>query len=526
MIPPVKSPERLAAIFFASALILGAALLLAAGPAPQLIFPSDVAAYLDACQRSTLGQWMGRDFTSAIGPAAILPTVLAMKFWGANIGSLVLASVFVWLGGGAFAWLALRPRLPAWLAAGFALFVAATAAAPYTLDFGTWKILSYAMLYNRLAWAALSLAAGVALLPRTDGREPRGVAAILGASSIWLWLLKPNYLLVLFPLVVFHWFSSPRRFAWLGNAVLGAAAMLAFVWICVPFSPVGYVATHLGMARVAPPGLLGYTFERSLRENVLLVLGLGALWGGLLFTAVPRGGRLRVGLVIAAAMACTFVTNLTNCQFSEIPVWGALGWLAAGLASRAPRTRFTRLAGVAGLAFGLGFTWQPLASLAYNFAWKRFAAPGVPPAVQVASANWRGMPMRLVPGDPAGPDGPLEDNANYALWLNDGLALLARVRPGHGPVLNLDWANPFPFATGTAPVPGDDIAWHVGRTMGPAYHPDAARLLAGADVVMEPRRSIQPDSLAFKRDLFAPGLTAAFTVAGESPQWRVWVRRR
>jgi hypothetical protein len=513
---------RLAPTLCAIALGLGLVLLLGAGPAPQLNYPADDAAYLDACHRTATGQWLGRDYTSPIGPAAILPTALAMRFGQHTVGALVTGSALVWLGGGLLAWWIARRRMNGWMAAGFALFTAGTAAAPYTLDFGSWRILSYGMLYNRLAWAALGLAAAAVLLPRSDGREPRGVPLGLGAGSIWLWLLKPNYLLILLPLVIFHWLGVTDRLAWFRRSVIGAAGMLALVWLCVPFSPAGYVATHFGMAREAPAGLLQYTLERSLAENIWLVLGLLVLWGAVLRDAtLPRRGWLAVA--IGAVIACTFAANLTNCQFSEIPLWGALGWLAAAAAGTAAAPRVRQAGLLAGLGFGLTFTWQPLAGIAYNFAWKHFRAPGSPPALEVAGPAWRGMPMRPVPGDPAGPDAALESAGNYAAWINDGLALLRQAPPG--PVLCLDWNNPFPFATGTAPIAGDAIAWHVGRTHGPRHHPDIAPLVAGAAVVMEPRRSLQPDSLAFKRALFGPALDADFVLAGETVHWRLWVRK-
>lgn len=498
---------------------MGALLLWTAGPAPQLIYPSDDAAYLDATYRAASGQWMGRDFGSPIGPAAILATVLGMKIGGATVHALVTGSILTWLGYGLAAWLVARSRLPAWLAAGFTLFTAATAAAPYTLDFGSWRILSYGMLYNRLAWAALGIAATVSLLPRRDGAAPRWVPAILGACAIWLWSIKPNYLVILAPLVLYHWFTQPAPAAWGGRSVLGALGMLLFVWLCVPFSPSGYVATHLGMARSAPSDLLSYTLLRSLQENIVPVLVLLAAWAlALRSTGLP--GPRRLALAVAAVISATFVTNMANCQFSEIPLWGALGWLAA--AAAAP---VARLPWVIGLVCGLAYTWQPVASIAYNFAWKQYRAPGSPPAIEVAGDAWRGLPLRPVPGDTIDAAAALESPGNFAAWLNDGLALLARHRPRTGSVLCLDWINPFPFATGTAPAPGDDIAWHVGRTHGPSHHPDIARLLASATVIMEPRRSIQPDSLAFKRELFASALAASFHLAGETPHWRLWLRQ-
>lgn len=520
------SVNRIAPWLFAAALAGGTILLPAAGPAPQLLYPSDVTAYLDACHRASLGQWLGRDFSSPVGPAALLPTVLAMKLGGANVNALPHGAALTWLTVGLLAWRIARPRMPAWLAGTFALFAAATAAAPYPLDFGSWRILSYAILYNRLAWVALALAAAATLLPRTNGTASRLVPAGLGAGAVWLWALKPNFLLILLPLVLYHWLAAPARGAWLGRAVLGALGLLLALWVCVRFSPLGYINTHLGMAREAGsnPGSI-YGVGRSLLENFWPVVIIAVVWTAALAATTVTPLRRRVGLTLAAIAGCTLVANLTNNQFSEIPLWGALGWLAAAwVVSPAPAARLARWAGIAGVACGLAFTWQPLAAITYAFAWNHYRAPGTPPALEVASPAWRGLPMRPMPGDPFGAAENLESPGNYAAWLNDGLALLA---PFHfsGAVLCLDWANPFPFATQTAPAPGDEIAWHLGRTVGPGQHPDATRLLASAGVVMEPLRSIQPASLAFKRELFTPGLQASFTVAAESAHWRVWLRR-
>jgi len=524
--PPVILSHRTIAWLFAGALAIGAGLLLGAGPAPQLIYPSDDATYLDACHRSTLGQWLGRDFSSPIGPAAILPTALAMKLSGTTVHALVTGAALTWLAYGALAWFTAQPRMPAWLAAAFALFVAATAAAPYTLNFGSWQVLSYGMLYNRLAWAALSIATAAALLPRTDGALARFVPAGLGACAIWLWALKPNYLLILLPLILYHGLTSPGRDAWLGRAALGALGTLAGIWFCVRFSPAGYLDTHLGMARESGRGVgVFYDPARTLRENFWLVIALAAIWTVVL-KSVTAPLRLRLGLVLAAVIGCTLLANLANNQFSEIPLWGALGWLAtACILTVASSTKTARLAASAGLACGLAFTWQPLASITYAFAWKHYRAPGSPPALAVASPAWQGLPMRPPPGKTANATGNLENPGNYAAWLNDGLALLTQIQTPQISVLCLDWANPFPFATRTVPPVGDEIAWHVGRTVGPAHHPDVDRLIAHANVVMEPLRSIQPDSLAFKRELFAPALAALFVVTAESAHWRLWVRR-
>jgi hypothetical protein len=178
-----------------------------------------------------------------------------------------------------------------------------------------------------------------------------------------------------------------------------------------------------------------------------------------------------------------------------------------------------------GFVYGIGFAWQPLMSIGYNFVWKNFRAPGMPPAIQVASAAWHGMPMRPFPGEASGPAEDLQSAGNYAAWLNDGLAVLSASGSGYHSVVCLDWTNPFPFATGTAPPLGDELNWHVGRFIGPSNHPDVSALLDAADVVMEPLRSIQPGSLSFKKMLFSSALRESFIVFAETEHWRAWRRR-
>ena len=449
-----------------------------------------------------------------------------MKLGCTAANALAIGSALVWLVYGALGFTVLRPRTTIWFSTAFAVFIAATAAAPYPLDFGSWRILSYAMLYNRLAWAALCLASAGSLLQCRDESSPRDAPIALGACATWLWAIKPNYLLILFPLLLFSVCTTSSRGVWYRRAIASALIMLLGIWICVRFSPVGYVQTHFGMARIAPSELLKYTLARSLGENLWPVIGLLVLWSTVLTYIPMLPQRIHLSYTLGAVLVLTFVANLANCQFSEFPLWGAFGWLAAIHATNfPPATRIKQLVVIGGVAMGLTYTWQPLASIPYIFVWKQFRDPGSPPAIQVASRSWAGMPMRPIPGIPSRADTSLESAASYAAWLNDGLSLLTQVRPPHGAVLCLDWANPYPLATLTDPALGDEIAWHVGRTVGAAHHPAPQAILATVTVVMEPRRSIQPESLDFKKTLFGPTLRAAFIVRAETEHWRAWVRR-
>jgi hypothetical protein len=517
-------------IFLAS-LVAGAVVIGLTGAAPELNYPSDTANYLDASSAAAAGLRLQRDFFSPIGPAAILPTVVAMRLRGPTVAALAGGAALAWLGYGLVAWAVAARRMPGPLAAGFALFVAGTAAAPYTLDFGDWHSLSYGMLYNRLAWAALCIAACPAFLRGSGTKRLAWAAAGHGACAAWLWLIKPNYVLIQIPLTVWAMVAiqgQRRPVATVAWFLAGAAAATALVAGCVPFDPVGYVREHFAMAHDAPPELLRYTLVRSLHENLLPLAVLGLAWLVAAMGLASLGARVSLLALLVLVGGATFVANMTNCQFAEFPLLGALGWILAGhVVGAVRRTRPGLLAAATGIGLGLAYAWQPWSAIAYAQVWKRtHPAPSARAAI-VASPAWADMPMEYAPGAalPGAAGNPAGSAGDYATWLNDGLALLARVPRPAGAILCLDWGNPFPFATGTRPALGDQIAWHVGRYISLDHHPDVGRLLDQAAAVMEPKDSVLPDALAFKRTIFADRLQADFAPAGESAGWRIWLRR-
>jgi hypothetical protein len=517
-----------------TALAGGAILIGATGPVPILYAASDVAIYLDACYNVSKHLVLGRDFFSPIGPSALLPTALAMRLGGATVGALAYGAILAWLGYGTVAWLTARSRMNHWLAVGFALFAAATASAPYSLDFGSWRALSYSLLYNRMAWTAICIAAVPAFLPAEKQLNQREWTLFgYGACAALLALNKPNYLLMLAPLTL--WILGPEVGTWrkllakLGGFISGAILAATVIWLCVPYDPIGIFRETFEMGRGAPVDLLYYTLKRSLLENWVPFGCLACCW--IAFVALSSKGKVRrvawkSFLLFLAVSTCVFLANTTNCQFKEFPVFGAFGWILAAICMRGwKRGRGIAVLAAVGVAMGVAFAWQPWISFPYSFVAKYLRPPRTGDALAVNSYRWAGMPMQHFPTEES--DASFDSDksaADYANWLNDGLALLSRFRPQQCRVLSLDWSNPFPFALGLDPLIGEQVAWHVGRTLGPLHHPDMGHLLAQAGVVMEPKRPGQPLSTGLKRALILERLNADFRVMGESACWRIWVR--
>lgn len=506
-----------------SALVIGSILIAASGPAPQLIFPADTANYLDGTYRLFLRQELGGAFSSPIGPAAYIPTVIATHLIGPEAKALAFGAAIANALFGLFSWRVAITRMHVVPAALFTLLVANTASASYTLDFGSWNILSYGMLYNRYAWAICMTAAAAAILPDRTKQKPLLAGAGWGTSASLLALIKPNYLVIFGLFYAVSLWTSPRRLSFLLATLTGTALSLPVIYSLTPFSLSGYIHTLFGMAHGAPADLLRYTLVRSLQENLL---PLTLLFSVCLIMAHHKQLPHLTFVFITASTFATFLANTTNCQFSEIPLWGAFACICLQplLDAKPSSTRTFACLVLLGLAFA--FIWKPIASTLYIPVRSVFRSSSSKREVSITTPSLRALPMLPMPGQLPSVAGPLEIPANFALWLSDGIRLLTPYLEPDTRILCLDWNNPFPFAPVSIPPPHDCIAWHYGRTHSDQHHPDPALLLQTADIVMEPHRSLQPESLEFKRRLFGPGLYKSFFMAAESNHWRLWMRKK
>lgn len=109
--------------------------------------------------------------------------------------------------------------------------------------------------------------------------------------------------------------------------------------------------------------------------------------------------------------------------------------------------------------------------------------------------------------------------------LDAGVTLLRGLteRNGIGPVINLDFSNPFSWLLGLPPAKGDYLWYHDNRNISLAFHKPPEEFLGNARYVMEPKFPLEGDSTRLLLQICKDYLESNFTPV-ESPYWVVWVR--
>jgi hypothetical protein len=525
---------------FAAILAALVATILFTGPVPQAQYASDVFNFLDASYRQYSGQVIHRDFYSPLGGVAFLPFSLAMRLTGPTVAALPVGVALTTAVITTWAWLLAAPRLAAGAAAAFTVLTGLLVAASYALDFGAWTVPSYAMYYNRCAWALLGLLALECYAPRAArGRNADWRAgASSGAALAALLLVKVNFfaggvvLILCSPLVVRH----PRD-RWLALAA-GFVAAVAVLSLVAAVSLPGYAREIAGIARSQAGSVYFEILGRILTDNRACLVAGGILAACLLAEArgaIPaaRANFYRATAALVLVGGAGLAVSVTNCQFTELPTFPLALLLLAAVLPHLTASKLAPALGLAAVILTILFA-LPHGAMVGRALVRRVLVPPAAPAngLHLPATAVAGLGLRAWPGEPVGPDAGETlarqrevSPRTFGEWVQDGLSLLTpRVGPGSR-VVSLDWGNPFPFTLGLPPVPGDHIAWHYGRVLGESWHPDARALAQQADFIMEPKLGLQPDSTAFKRRLFAPLLQESFAVAATSRYWTLWQRR-
>ena len=88
-----------------------------------------------------------------------------------------------------------------------------------------------------------------------------------------------------------------------------------------------------------------------------------------------------------------------------------------------------------------------------------------------------------------------------------------------------DFVSPFTAGLGLAPPSGDSPWYHWGRTLDDDMYPPAEDILADAKIIMEPKWPVEVWTARGMSRVYARYLATHFTLANETADWRVYVRR-
>lgn len=541
-LPENQAPRAYRIAGLAVALIVGAcvALLAVTGASHQVEMPWDSTSLLDIAWRINSGELPHIDFPSHLG--SLHPLLLAgmMKLAGPTADVLayvpaVVAPFLAWA-----AWFIARRRLPAVPAAAFTLLVALLPMGTFWLS-GGHHAQSYAMQYNREGWAIISIIALQHLL------DPLSIAAgnkrsdlldeMIGGGLLGLLVFhKINYLVVAGGIVAAGVFVRSQPFRrlppLLGGMVLAMLPMLALLHFRLDLV-LGDFAKLFSVERPQQrhvEALLGL-LRMTIVEEVLLALLLVAAVLALRASATRRA-LLRVIVVSGLLYGGGLAVCRANLQFLDIPLFAVAGALVAELVRRNASRGYARAAAALALLLVVRYPIRDAESIAWSAAWKRSHAHDANVA-RIDSPRDASMPMLETTAGAhvdaatrilSRPPGEFLSPFEYAVWVNDGLALL-RSQRATGPVFCVDIVNPFTYALGWRAPAGDAYWWNTGRSMDARHHPDVGRILASSRYAIVPRRAIgDPPSVQFVNELFMGRIERDFRLVAESRLWRLYAR--
>lgn len=398
-------------------------------------------------------------------------------------------------------------RLPLAAALSFALFASLPIIIP--VNIGELDTFSFAMSYNRFGWCAISVLALILFVPPRAESRFDGVDVAAGAVLLLgLFYVKITYFLVgaaavaLALVVCAH--VRTRRYAWSG------VFLLAAVNAALPHSH-PYLDDLWRTARFGPrtsAGVFVHSILNNAAEYSLCGLGLIAgVWSWQRGVAPPR-----VPVVAAFLIAASMLLISHNTQVRGVPLATVIAYvLYAAVTQRdvAGRLTDTGLLLMALLVFPALSVASSLGSIAayHRTATNRDALH------EVERSNLRGL---AIPRG-SGPRQPVQ--LEYLDTVVDAVALL-QARPVHGPIVNLDRVDPFPFALGQVPARGGDLFGDLPLPLRPADE-----IFGEAAHVLVPKQSSSPRWTANAVAHYSGYLAERFPVREEHQHWTLLSRR-
>jgi hypothetical protein len=494
---------------------LAAAALALPGQTVSAKYLNDLMIFLDGAHRIVSGQVPHVDFHTPMGPLTnLLPAAgylltgslgAAMPL-GVGLLILILAPVMALL---------LVSRLRPALALPMAVYLALILAAPANLGEPP-QVLSFAMFYNRIGWAALALLL-VMVLPPRGARHPVRDGLCAAVLTLLMLYLKASYGAVALAFLAAMLLDKDAR-RWAAFALVATVAVtlvLEAVWRL----PSAYLLDLLQAAHAS--GAVQGGPERllvSLRENLFdyVVFALAAA------VALAALRDLRLLLFLGFCGGAGLMIQNQNFQISGIVTLAAGAVVAAEAIARrgAPPAVLRGRAPLAAAGVLLLALVAPMIVDRSVALGTHVVLAGTKPAYRFALPRLD----RIVLAD----TGSIHDvryTAEYVATLDDGARALTALGPKATRVTVLDFVNPFSAGLGLPSPRGDYSVTQFERTFDRTHFVAAEAALGDAGVVMEPKWRIDPPGTEAFLALYADYLAAHFESAGETEHWRLYVRR-
>jgi hypothetical protein len=503
------------------------------GPIVQYEYAHDSFIFLDGGWRVLHGQRPQVDFSTNLGPLIFLFTAAGIAVMKQGGHALVLAQALLGLMVAALVYPLSVRRLPRVPAVALSTVIVLLALAPYNVGEFPF-LLTYGMIYNRIGYALL----GVLLIEATRAAQPGPSAKrdefiggmLTGFICSFLLFLKITFFVFAVILIVALLRYRPQcrqRFA--GMAVTSAAfalLMLGYLRFDLPALFHEYLMSAGGkhMARLGPLGVVMANVEPTI---VLVVLG--CLWGWLVTIVNRDRFPLSRPWAIFISVLVGYGLIITNHQGGGQPLNAFICVLIAGEIAVSAWPGWKPSFNVPALLLVIGLC-APL----IGFAIPTAIAYSLPALEHVI--HWAAYSPEMRLAAPAVSDFRSKDTSprfdrkddgyqgNYAIFVNDGLALLRKYSPPQESVVSLEFSNPFSFSLQRKPPTGGTTCLQFGVTFDNAHKLSPDQLFGDAQVVMLPKLFSAPLlSDAVARNYVAP-LRAKFRKVAESSQWELYRR--
>jgi len=540
------SPFLAPAAAVAATLVVLLYLLISPGRSLSGIYANDLMVFYDGAHRILSGQIPNRDFHTPLGPIAYLLPAIGLKL-GGSLGAMMPVATAVFAAILAplllYASASRLPLTPALLMIVFALTLAIAPVNPGD----SWLAPTYAMFYNRFAWAGLGTLFLFALPRRAGG--PLLDAACMAALVLLLLYLKISYgaVGVAFVLGLLALPGSRRAAIYALAAIGGGVVLVHLVW--------GETLVYLLDVREA--GEVSGALRGGLYRMV--VAASSNLWQeGAYAAAIAYAAIRRVRIVYLAASlimaACGLVLLNQNAQSMEIPVLLPAALVALLAPGREPGARPAYGAAALLMAAALALPALVNGGLGLRYIRHELAHSPRSPSDFASLDGLVTFEAPFQPGDPTSPRLVSDPDAlpkafragwtptatfnilrqirtrqpigqsEYLWTIADGAQAL-RARPDlGGPVFTFDLANPFNAVLGRPPPEGDASWNHYDRTFNEHIFLPPEVALRTVKVIMEPKDPVEIYSAVYLKKNYQQYLDRHFRPALETTYWRIYRR--
>ncbi len=521
-----RDAGRVGPIVLAIAAVLALVLALP-GQTVTTRYLGDLFIALDGAHRVLAGQVPSRDFHTPLGPLATY--VPAAGYWlsgslgGAMpVGMALVMAVLAPLMAHVFA-----SRLHPIVALPLAAFLLLILAVPMNLGESVTSV-SHAKFYNRIGWTALATLL-VMYLPTHPEEERREWADVAAAAVLTLAMLytKATYGAVAVAFLAFM-LVMPGQRRW-------AALALAIVVVSVGVIELFWRGTAAHVADAAQVLRIGGVVRGSAGQifDHLLINFADYVFLGLLAVLALRATRsLRDAAFYGFCAVAGFLLINQNFQ-----TWGIVAIHAAAAVAA---ERIVRHAESAAEPTERGWSTAAGAQLVFiALVLPTIVHCTIPLTLHAVAATARAGDEIALPNMKGVRVANLWTPGEYgaltaeAAAVRDGVEALARLDPKPARVAALDFANPFSAALGLVPARGHAAFLQWGRNVDTQHFIAPERLLAGVDIVMEPKPGAAPapttptgeDPRAGLQAHYGPFIAMNFDLVGESASWRIHRRR-